>query len=215
MAEKFVKPTRYTKEWWGYIWDYYKAYFWTGVFILGAVLLTVMQSMGQPKYLMNTIYAGTIPVLDEPMKTMLYDISTDLSDEENDGIMFTQLNFNYDDTADIEYTVAMEQKLSLEFFVNETMLYMFDETKYRHIRNAENLDNVWLPISEWAEEMPDEALLVDEYALKLKNSALLKEYGIDGENIYLAVRKCYDEKDNKAMKKYEYSKIIANKLIKE
>ena len=92
---------------------------------------------------------------------------------------------------------------------------MFDETKYRHIRNGENLQNIWLPVSEWAEEMPDESLLIDEYAIRLENSKLLKEYGIKGDKIYLAVRKCYDEKDKKAMKKYEYSKIIANKLIKE
>jgi len=215
MAEKFVKPKRFTKEWWGYFWDYYKVHFWVVVFIIIAVVITVKQTMSQPKYLMNVTYAGEGAVLNESMESMLYDISRDLTQEENDGISFSQLNFDYSDTADIQYTVAMEQKLQLEFFVNETMLYLLDEAKLSQVTTAENYENIWLPISEWAENMPDEALIKHEYGVSLENSRILKEYGINGNKIYLAVRKCYDEDDEKAMKRYEYSKEVAKILIEE
>lgn len=215
MAEKFVKPTRFTKEWWGYIWDYYKVHFWVALFIIGAIAITVAQVKSQPKYLMNTIYAGEHPVHDENMNNLLNDIAKELTDEENDGILFTQLYFDYSEDADIQYTVALEQKLQLEFFVDETMLYLLDEKKHGQLTDAPNYKNIWVPVSDWAEDMPSSELMINKNTVVLTNSKLLKEYGIDGSKIYMSVRHCYDKDDEKAMKRYEYSVKVANKLIEE
>lgn len=215
MAERFVKPKRFSKKWWEYFWEYYKWYVIAAVFLIIAVVVTIYEVGNQPEYIFNMTYAGEGYIPEESAESLKTELAENMSEEENDGVLFTQLNFDYSDKADIQYTSAMENKLQVEFIADETMLFLFDKSKLEQIMSSESFEDVWTPIEEWAEEMPDDELIENKFGVCLKNSEILKKYGINGENIYVAVRNCYDTDDEEAAERYRCSIIAANKLIKE
>ena len=63
MAEQFVKPKAFTKEWFGYVWDYYKWYMISGVFFASLLIMAVVMFFTNPKSdaNINFIAATTIP----------------------------------------------------------------------------------------------------------------------------------------------------------
>lgn len=215
MAEKFEKPKRFTKKWWEYFWEYYKWYVIVGAFIIISVAVTVFQVSNQPDYIFNITYAGEGYIPEEISKPLMDELAEGISTEEDEGILFTQLNFDYSQNADAQLTSAMEQKLQLEFVTDETMLFLFDKAKLEQMMNSESFENVWVPVSDWAENIPSDELISNEYGVCLKNSEILQKHGIKGENIYVAVRNCYNTDDEDALKRHSYSIEAANRLLAE
>lgn len=217
MAERFVKPKRFTKKWWSYFWEYYKWYVVIAVFLIISVIVTVVQVKNQPVYIFNITYAGEGYIPEEPFGELLNEIGDGMTNEkgeEGDGVLFTQLNFDYSQDADIQYTTAMQNKLQVEFIADETMLFLFDKAEAEQILDSESFEDVWLPVSEWAEVLPSEELIFKDSCVCLKNSEILNKYGITGDDVYVAVRRCYNEEDEAAMSRFKNSIETANKLIK-
>lgn len=215
MAERFTKPKRFTAKWWRYFWEYYKWY----VIVIGCVLLaviyTAVQIANQPKYLFNVTYAGSAFFSEETVSALEDKLAEGMSDEPNDGVLLSQLTFDNSDTADAQYQSAMIYKLQIEFTTDETMLFLFDKEKLSEVTAADSTKDIWLPVSEWAQsETPDKE---GEYGVCLKDSKIINDLGIDGGNLYAAVRLNYESSkdDPDAIQRFEYSKAAANKLIEK
>lgn len=217
MAEKFVKPKRFTAKWWSYFWEYYKWYVITAVVIIISVIYTVNNYLNQPKYMYNMIYAGYGFIAEENKEAFKTALTEGYSSEDiGDGIEFTQLNFDDSPTADAQFQSAALSKLQLQFVTDETFLFLFDEKMLGSVLGGEDTANIWMPVSEWADEMSDEDSLYNEYAVCLKDSKLLEKCGINGEDIYVVLRYNYErDKNEDNEKRHSYSVEAANKLIEE
>lgn len=217
MAEKFVKPKRFTAKWWSYFWEYYKWYVIVAIVIIISVIYTVNSFLNQPQYVYNMIYAGYGFIPEENKENLENALMEGYSlEEKGDGIEFTQLNFDDSPTADAQFQSAILSKLRLQFVTDETMFFLFDKKMLDRILSGEDTDNIWVPVSEWAEEIPDEDSLYNEYAVCLKDSKMLADCGINGEDIYVLVRYNYErDKNEKNTKRFEHTVDGANKLIVE
>ncbi len=59
MAEKYGEiPPRFTKQWWDYVWYYYKWHIIITVIAVIIAAVTMVQCATRTKYDMNVIYAG-------------------------------------------------------------------------------------------------------------------------------------------------------------
>mgnify|MGYP004508736273 FL=1 len=215
MAERFAKPKRFTAKWWSYFWEYYKWYVIVIGCILLAVIYTIVQIANQPKYLFNVTYAGSSFFSEDTVSALEDKLAEGMSDEPNDGVLLSQLTFDNSETADAQYQSAMIYKLQIEFTTDETMLFLFDKEKLSEVTTADSTKDIWLPVSEWAQsETPDKE---GEYGVCLKDSKIINDLGIDGGNLYVAVRLNYESSkdDPDAIKRFEYSKAAANKLIEK
>jgi len=219
MAEKFEKPEKFTKAWWGYIRDYYK---WPII-----ITLCVIIAIGYYVYEKSTeidpdikiAMAGNIvldPVAEDEFQLALDNMVMDLNGD-GETKVFRPMYYIYAGSTQTgaDYQLAMSQKLSLELTTQETFLFVFDKelgTQYINLP-----DSAFLKTEKWAENIPDELLLKDSYersyGVSLKNSKVLKKCGIDGSNLYLTIRLCTkDGAEYDAL--YKESIRIAEELIK-
>ena len=108
----------------------------------------------------------------------------------------------------------MATKLQLEFTSEDTMLFIFDETKKEYLFN-ENLDGAFMNVKDWTNgKIADELLFYNNdipYAVRLDNSHILNGFTVPSESIYVALRANIKDSNDKA---FELSKKIANLLIK-
>ena len=220
MAEKFEKPQKFTKAWWGYVCDYYK---WPIIITLCAILGVCYYAYEKSTEIHPDIrfaMSGNI-VLDPVAEDLFQDrLDSMVKDINGDGKTKTARPMYYifleSTHTGAEYQSAMSQRLSLELSSQETFLFVFDKSLGDHYINLP--DNAFLKTEKWAGELSPESLMQDaygrNYGVSLKNSRILKECGIDGSDLYLMVRICTkdgEEYDNK----YEESLRIAKELIKE
>lgn len=218
MAEVYgEKPKKFTKEWWPYFWMYYKWHTIGILFVVFAVAFTVAQCLSRPKYDVVMTYAGHHMFSDEQTAQIVNDMGEVIDDIDGDGMRnvdFQRLVFS-DTPGSEEYDSAMKTKLDMEFYNECSYIFLPDEQTLKSMTNNDYVNEVYAPVSEWANQELDEELLykVDgtAYAVKLTDSAYLNNGGYNNEMyIMLKVNIKDDELERSA---YEQSVKIANKLI--
>ncbi len=220
MAEKYgTVPPRWTKEWWGYFWDYYKLH---TILIAAAVLFTaytVGQCAMKEKYDLTITNTGHIIYSEDQLESMEAAFSSLADDVDGNGeksVFVNQINFMNNPGSE-EYDYASQMKLDAEFSNKCSFLFIFDGSELNNALNRQGISELYVPVSDWAEDMPSEDMLVSKdgaaYAVKLDNSAFMTENNIYCTDMYIVVRRNYrnDEKNNLA---YDSSVRIANTLIK-
>lgn len=220
MAEKYgTVPPKWTKEWWEYFWDYYK---WHTIITIGIVIciaVTVVQCATKEKYDLTVTYAGHMIYSEEEVSRLTDVISPLIDDIDGNGeksVFFQQLNF-MNSSGSEEYDYASQSKLDMEFHNECSFLFLYDSSELENMVNRDSVSELYLPVSEWAEEMPEESLIYSKdgipYAVRLAESAFFADNNIYSDDLYIIVRRNYrdDEKNNLA---HRSSVRIANTLIK-
>ncbi len=220
MAEKYgTVPPKWTKEWWEYFWDYYK---WHTIITICAVIciaFTVAQCASKEKYDLTVTASSHIIYTDEDiehMKEVLSPLADDVDGNGKKSVLVQQINFTGTPGGE-EYDYASQTKLDIEMTNECSFIFLFDSAELDNELGREYVSEMYLPVSEWAEEMPAEDRLVlkdgEAYAVKLDDSAFMEENGLYRNDMYIVVRRNYrdDEKNNLA---HESSVRIANTLIK-
>ncbi len=219
MAENFKLPERFTKEWFKYIFDYYRWHIIITVAVIVAVSLFVYGKITAVKPDINLAMAGNIVL--QPENEDMFQLKLDkmVKDVNNDGKtkVFRPMYYIYDKSTQtgVDFESAMSQKLSIEFMSQRTYLFVLDKTMAERYSNLP--DTAFLKTEKWAGEHLEEELFKDaygrNYGVSLKDSKILKECGIDGSDMYLFIRILTDHNEEND-KKYEESIRFAKELIK-
>ena len=221
MAEKYGEiPKLFTKKWWEYFWDYYKIH---TIVIAVIVLLagtTVYQSVTDPEYDFNALYAGEYDLIDENaeiLRQRMSEFVTDTDGDGKDGVALNRISFvNGTEDPQVEYVSAM--RMQLEVTDENSILFIFDDTKAQYFIGTSEMDGAFLEVSQWLDgEVSEDRLYISEekaYAVNLKGSKLLEECGINSDNLYIAVRNYIEEPDEELKEKIADAKNIANAIVK-
>lgn len=191
-----TKPKRFTKEWWGYFWYYYKWHTLAVVFASFLIIYSSVQCAMQPKYDLHIDYISEFGLTEESEKALTELMCANIDDiNGNDKIDAFVLNLNMNESADVQMTQAMQAKLMLEMGYSDS--YVFIMTKKYADMFTEN--DVLKPVSEWL------GTDADGMTVSLADSDALADIGIDakGQDLYVGVRPLRD-KDDKPEDAAEY-----------
>ena len=213
MAEKFTLPKAFTKEWFGYVWDYYKYHILVGLAVILLAVMTVSEIAGREKYdesinfvskyVINTETAEKIEMLAEKG-------SGDVDGNGEVNVLFSQLNFTEDAMKDPNMEIALRNKLMSLFITEEEYIYICDEKMLEEILNTESTEGLFMPAVKWSGIKSEEGT----FGVSLKNSAIFESAGVNSEELYILIRECYDTDNEKLVKKQENAINLAKFLIK-
>jgi len=218
MAEKIVKPKQFTKEWYRYVWDYYKIHIICAVIAAILAVVTVFDVLNKVDYDLNMHYIAR-SVLSSDVSERLASVSStcieDINGDEKKVAFLSQLNFTDEAMMDGNQIMALENKLLSVLATDEEMLYLFDKVMLQDILSMPATEGVFVPVSAWCkEEMPEE-LCYGDYAVNLSHSAVFGEMGVDSSDLYVVVRMNYKPEEAELRQRYENSISFANMLVRE
>ena len=221
MAEKYgTIPPKFTHAWFDYVWTYYKWHIIIPLAVILFTLVTMYQCTHRPQYDAELIYAGHVVFSDTQIDEIPAGLAQYVDDVNGDGektVFFQQINFS-DEPGMEEMDYNMQMKLDLQFQRGETFLFIYDKSETDIMIARESAELIYLPVTEWADTMPDEDMLYTKdgipYAVSLADNKKIKDIGINTDDIYLTLRINYSDSDDIAQK-YENAKKLANALISE
>ena len=218
MAEKYgVVPPKFTKAWWEYFWEYYKIHTIAIGFIVIAVVTTAVQCATKEKFDLTMTYAGKLPITtemsdkaEELCEPFIEDV--DANGEKN---IFFQVMTISGERGFEEYDYALTTKLQLEYQMENSFIFMYDEKQLETMMNLDYVGEMFLPVSEWAGDV-DESKIVKApngvgYAVDISGSKLFNDNGIICEGTYLTIKLNNKPEQEPA---FEGSKSIAKEIIK-
>ncbi len=203
MADTFEKPEKFTKEWYKYIWYYYKWHIIATVFVVVSLSFFIYGKITATKPDLRIAMAGNIviqPENEDKFQLMLDESVKDINRDGKTKVFRPMFYIYYGSTqTGADYQLAMGQKLSIELMSQDTFLFVFDKELAGHYTNLP--DAAFLKTEKWAENISEELLYKDEYGraygVCLKESAMLKEAGIDGRDMYLFIRCIINHEENR------------------
>ncbi len=213
MAEKIVLPKAFTKEWFSYVWDYYKWHILIGIAVIGLTAFTVYETSNTVKYDTNINFISTSVILQEDADKIAdacETISKDIDGNGETNISFSQLNFTQETTKDANVYTSVISMMMATFAVEEEYIYIVDEKMMNDIVNMESTEGLFVPTKKWADIDNEDSV----YGVSLKNSTVLKENGVDATDLYIMIRECYNTKDDSLIEKQENAINIAKFLVK-
>lgn len=220
MAEHYgVIPKMFSKEWWPYYWMYYKWHTIGTAFAIACILVTAIQCATKEKFDINITYAGSTGFSEETADNAVLALEPLIEDVDGNGennIFFQQLVMTgMQGQEQMDY--AMQVKHDLELSQETSYLFLYDTDEAELMFGRESADDVYMPVDEWLSKEIDEDRLIcsasgTPLAVKLGNSELLGNAGMNTENICVSVRMCYEGDDiNKLSQKSAVD--IANAII--
>ncbi len=222
MAEVFEKPKRFTREWWAYIWHYYKVHFFVVLAIIFLAIVTIVEMTNTVKYDATIHYIGKSMFAQETADRIAEkacEASDDIDGDGKQNLFFSQLNFTPEALQDGGQAMALENKWLTTLASERGMLYIFDASLLEKTMHASVTEGAFVPVSQWCTEqvLPERLLEMqgDFYAVSLEESAIMKELGIDAKDMYLALRMNLKLDEKKLQVYYENCVKIANFLVKE
>ncbi|WP_337400577.1 hypothetical protein [Congzhengia sp.] len=222
MAEMFEKPKKFSGEWFRYVWDYYKVHILVAVAVIALIAVTVVEVLNTVHYDVNINYIASNVLSFDVSDNLANKAAEQIEDGNGDGekhVSVTQLNFTDEAMQNANQIMALENKLMTVFASEDEMMFVFDEAMLKDVLDMSATEGVFVPVSQWADGDLSEELLYEYgggvYAVNLKNSAILKEMGIDASDMFVAVRMNYKPEDEKLQKSFENCVTLANSLIKE
>lgn len=211
-------PPKFTKDWWGHYWHYYKFHITLGLILLAGVVYLVLALVNKIDYdlsveIVTTNYYLT-PDETEQLHTRIDSVAQDVTgnnkidvEYQNDVFSASETNMN-----DIQQNNAVITRIMAEVETGAKQLYIVDKEIADYLIDFECL----LPVSEWAGEIPEERIYKEHLVLVSGNPVFL-EMGINTSDLYIGVLELRDDiKDDEALKvKQDNAKYVALELIKE
>ena len=213
MAENFVLPKAFRKEWFSYVWDYYRYHILIGIAVTALAIFTIVEIATTVKFDANINFVSTSVITRENADKItdaceMAGMDIDENDEVN--ISFSQLNFTEENLKDPSLYSTMMNKLMAMFATEEEYIYIMDEKMMNDIISMESTEGLFVPVNVWATTNDDE----NAYGVSLKNSSVLKENGIDSSDMFILIRECYNNNDMELKTKQENAIKIAEFLVK-
>ena len=187
MAEKILKPKKFTKEWYGYIWDYYKAHILIGIGAVIFISILAFNMLTSVKFDTNINFIATTILSAEESEKLSVLCSSNSDDLNKNGrvdIAINQLNFTEENKGNPEMHQALLNKMMVLFNSTDELLFVVDEQMLPQVTETKYSADIFYKVSEWLGENTE-----NEYAMPLADSTALKELGIDGANLYVLVAK--------------------------
>lgn len=221
MAEKYgTVPPKFSREWWGYFWDYYKWHVIITVFALICVIVTVAQCASREKYDMHIIYAGNMAFTEEDDLKMEETVLPFVADADGNGeaaLNFLPMTIS-GASGQEQYEYALLTKLDLSLQDDATFIYLFDKSILNNMINRKYVENIFVPVSDWGAEIADGMDIIKNeagtaYAVDLTNSSFLNEKGVYCKDVYAVLRQNLktDELNTKA---YQSAVEILREFVK-
>ncbi len=205
MAEKYGEiPPRFTKQWWDYVWYYYKWHITITVFAIIIAAVTIVQCATRTRYDMTVVYAGHMNYSDDEvtrLQELLSEHITDIDENGEKNVMFMPLMF-VDNPGSEEYDYAMQTKLDLSFTDDYTFIYLMDKSEAELYLQRESIADTFENTDLYAKNTNAEILRAPDgtgYAVSLNGSALLKNNNIYCEDLYILIAKCNDNDEERAI----------------
>lgn len=194
--EKYgVKPERFTKAWFEYVWDYYKIHIIVGLVLLAAIIYTVIAINSKKEYDLTVVFATNQQVTDEAKKSLTGELKKIAKDINGDGEINVAI-FDYpyiSDYDDIEYKRALEEKFHLDLQAGETFLYVISKDVLDDLKYRSEIKGLFTTPSEWVENAESDG----EFVATL-DSEILKNSGIIEDDLYVGLRNFrYSESEEK------------------
>ena len=211
--EKYgVKPQRFTKAWFEYVWDYYKIHIIVGLVLLAAIIYTVIAINSKKEYDLTVAFATNQQVTDEAKEKLTGELKEIAKDIDGDGEINVAI-FDYpyiSDYDDIEYKRALEEKFHLDLQAGETFLYVISKDVLDDLKYRSEIEGLFATPSEWAENAESDG----DFAAVL-DSMILNSSGITEDNLYIGVRNFrYSEKPEKDGAKRDNAIFAAKEILK-
>lgn len=213
-------PPRFTKAWWEYFWEYYKWYVLGGAFVALLAAVGLFQCTHRVKYDMTIVYAGH-NTYSEEQQAKICELASgyvpDIDGNEKVNIYFQPLVFS-DSAGNEEYDYAIQTKLDLTFVDDYAYIYLMDEIETALYMQRDTITDIFEPVESYAAESGAQTLAGEAdgvpYAISLSDSVLLRENGIDCEDLYLMVCKNVNPDDDKNIKSHDGAMAFAEALVK-
>lgn len=213
-------PPRFSGAWFGYIWEYYKWHILGTVFAIVLIAVWLFQCTHRVKYDMTIVYAGHMTYSEEQQAKICEKAAEyvpDIDGNEKINIYFQPLVFS-DKAGNEEYDYAVQTKLDLTFVDDYAYIYLMDEIEATLYMQRDSITDIFEPVSAFADEADAETFSGESdgiaHAVSLAGSSILKENGIDGDNLYLMVRKNTNPNEEKDIKSHdgaiEFAKALMN-----
>jgi len=189
MSEKIIKPKKFTKEWYGYIWDYYKAHILIGIGALIFISILAFNMLTSVKFDTNINFVATTVLSAEKSEQLSKACSLNSDDLNENGrvdIAINQLNFTKENKENSEMNQALLEKLMVLLNSTDELLFVVDEQMLPQVALTQYSADIFYKVSEWNGE---QIKTDNEYAMSLCDSTILKELGIDGTDLYVLVAK--------------------------
>ncbi len=189
MAEKVTKPEKFTKEWYGYIWDYYKAHILIGIGAVIFITVLAVNMLTSIKFDTNINFVAKTSLSAEKSEQLANECSLNSDDLNENGrvdIAINQLNFTEENMQNSEMHQALLNKLMVLLNSADELLFIVDEQMLPQVAGTQYSQDIFYKVTEWNSE---QLALDNEYAMPLSNSTVLKELGIDGTDLYVLVAK--------------------------
>ena len=207
-----VKPERFSKAWFLYIWDYYKIHIIVGIVILAAIIYTVIAINSKKEYDLTICFSGQQQISEESKSKIIDELKKHAKDIDGDGEVNIAI-YDYPfiaDYDDIEYKRALEEKFHLDLQAGETFLYIVSKDVLDSIKYRSEVDGLFENPSRWIDGAEPEW----DFG-HIENSRILKESGILGDDLYIGLRNYrYSESEEKDGAKRDNAK-VAGKAIFE
>ncbi len=198
--------------------------FWIGLAAL-IIIVTLYQCSTREKYDITITYAGNMEFSDENANAFADAVSEVVDDINGDGkenVFFQRIKFSDTSTsADMDY--ASQSKLDAELQSGDTFIYLVskDQANTWLNRNTGDVD-IFAPADEWADisDVPSDRFLSRNgraYAVKVTDSAVIKNSNIVHPDLYIMMRPLYDvyADNEKKSAQFEQSKKAAQLIIQE
>ncbi len=222
MAEKINIPPKFTKEWFSYIWSYYKVHIMVGIAVLLLVIYTIHDFSTIVDYDIKLATLTKDVIMSEEMQAELAEkmeeVTGDINENESADALVTHLSFSDSMMQDSQMMVALESKLMTMLISEDEMLYLCDEAMVKRLLSMKTNDDAFVPVKKWAGDIAEKELGYEYgdgiFAASLKESQLLKDTGLDTEKLYIMVKINMDADDAENSKRFEASCDFAKKVIK-
>ena len=193
MSEKITKPEKFTKEWYGYIWDYYKAHILIGIAAVVILSFLITNMANTVRYDANINYITTDVLTTEKADKLALACSANSDDLNGNGrvdIAINQLNFTEENRQSGEMYQALLNNMYALFNSTDELLFVTDKEMLLQLTGTKYTPDIFYKTAEWLGESINEE---NEYAAPLSESAVLNELAIDASDLYVLVAKTDSE----------------------
>lgn len=201
------KPKKFTKDWWGYIWLYYKWHIIATVFAVFMIITTMHECANRPSYDLQiaTITEDNL-VLAQLDNMQEYAESVILDATENGINEVYILPICLGEQEDPQTIQVGFTRFTAELAMPESYVFIMSR-KYADTA----IENGVLESTEaWAEGIES-----DGFVVSLKDNEKLKEFGIDSSSceLYIGVLQLFDKEDALEAARHENGVRFARSLL--
>ncbi len=193
MAEIIIKPKAFTKEWFGYVWDYYKSHILIGIAVVIFTVSLIVQSLTEIKYDTSINFVATTTLLSETAQKITIACAENSDDLNKNGrvdVGLNQLDFTEANRQNTEMHTALLNKLAALFVAHDEPLFIVDSYMLNEITKMEYSADIFHKADEWADL---DSHIEGNYAVSLAESEILRSINLDSSDLFVLVGRCDEE----------------------